>query len=144
MALRPLRTHSKYTALSVAMPGGSAAAAAAEALDQLMAKAEECRAAALKYAMAPFRKRAEEGEDSGERPVADVCTDGRLRGAEGERGDDEDAEHRAVRRSHGSVHETTRTRCQAELDEMPSAEPRGVSVLGWQGQARHCLSLGES
>ena len=30
-----------------------------------MAKAEECRAAALKYAMAPFRKRAEKGEDSG-------------------------------------------------------------------------------
>ena len=30
------------------MPGGSAAAAAAETLDQLMAKAEECRAAALK------------------------------------------------------------------------------------------------
>ena len=46
------------------MPGGNAAAAV-EALDQLMAKAEECRAAALKYAMAPFRKRAEKGEDSG-------------------------------------------------------------------------------
>ena len=63
--MRPLRTHSKYTALPVAMPGGSAAAAAAEALDQLMAKAEECRAASLEYAMAPFRKRAEKGEDSG-------------------------------------------------------------------------------
>ena len=47
------------------MPGGSAAAAAAETLDQLMAKAEECRAAALEYAMAPFRKRAQKGEDSG-------------------------------------------------------------------------------
>ena len=46
------------------MPGGNAAAAV-EALDQLMAKAEECRAAALKYAMAPFRKRAQKGEDSG-------------------------------------------------------------------------------
>ena len=48
------------------MPGGSAAAAAAaESLDQLMAKAEECRAAALEYAMAPFRTRAQKGEDSG-------------------------------------------------------------------------------
>ena len=52
------------------MPRSSAAAAAAaaataEALDQLVAKAEECRAAALEYAMAPFRKRAEKGEDSG-------------------------------------------------------------------------------
>ena len=48
------------------MPDGSAAAAAAaESLDQLMAKAEECRAAALEYAMAPFRKRAQKGEDSG-------------------------------------------------------------------------------
>ena len=34
-------------------------------LDQLMAKAEECRAAALEYAMAPFRTRAQKGEDSG-------------------------------------------------------------------------------
>merc|ERR1711969_337285 len=48
----------------MAMPGGNAAAAA-ESLDQLMARAEECRAAALKYAMAPFRKRAQKGEDSG-------------------------------------------------------------------------------
>ena len=47
------------------MPGGSAAAAAAaEALDRLMAKAEECRAAALKYAMAPFRMGAQKGEES--------------------------------------------------------------------------------
>merc|ERR1711969_33992 len=48
----------------MAMPGGNAAAAA-ESLDQLMARAGECRAAALKYAMAPFRKRAQKGEDSG-------------------------------------------------------------------------------
>ena len=54
----------KNTALPAAMPGGSAVAGA-EALDQLMAKAEECRATALKYAMAPFRKRAQKGEDSG-------------------------------------------------------------------------------
>ena len=47
------------------MPGGGAAAAAAETLDQLMAKAEKCRAAALEYAMAPFRTRAQKGEDSG-------------------------------------------------------------------------------
>ena len=47
------------------MPGVSAASAAAEILDQLMAKAEECRAAALEYAMAPFRTRAQKGEDSG-------------------------------------------------------------------------------
>ena len=49
------------------MPGGGAATATAETLDQLMAKAEKCRAAALEYAMAPFRKSAlpHKGEDSG-------------------------------------------------------------------------------
>ena len=34
-------------------------------IGKLMAKAEECRADALKYAKAPFRKRAQKGEDSG-------------------------------------------------------------------------------